>query len=124
MMVERPVYNRKFTEKKPAWLRKVLIKAYHGDKWKADNYGFSNSQLMTGYDHYDRIFDHVKYTTAGSVIIEPYPLSKNGFKALIQFCDENGLTFSVTGASPHNPGWTILIEICPEDKEEVEASKQ
>ena len=49
-------------------------------------------------------------------ISEPYNLSLETAKTLINFCEENNLTFNITGASWHFPGWTLRITIIKKDQ--------
>ena len=50
------------------------------------------------------------------VILEPYGISFEAIKKLIEQCDDNGLEFRIDGNSVHFTGWTIRIDISEKDK--------
>jgi hypothetical protein len=44
-------------------------------------------------------------------VSQPYGLTLNDMRALVEFCDAHGLDAAVTAGSWHFPGETLLIEI-------------
>ena len=52
-------------------------------------------------DHYKKMGD--------TLIAEPYSISKQDLKRLIQVCDTQGIDFWISGESTWNPGQTFKI---------------
>lgn len=43
------------------------------------------------------------------ITTQPYSLSSEKLKDMLEFCEEWGLEFTVSGLSWHYPGWTSLV---------------
>ncbi len=62
--------------------------------------------------HYEfPCYDHVRYYSKDSIILEPYNVSMNEIYELINICKENNLSFCVDGNSAHFPAKTFRIVI-------------
>ena len=53
-------------------------------------------------------FDHFAYN-GDELISEPYSLTLEELKKIIERCEEKGLTFYITGRSYHYPGETLRV---------------
>ena len=67
--------------------------------------------LISGYyvDHYYGLKD--KENGNEYIVLEPYGISFEDLKQLIEQCDSNGLFCRIDGHSQHFTGWTIKITI-------------
>jgi hypothetical protein len=57
-------------------------------------------------------FDHPGWV-GDALVSEPYRLTPQGVSALVNFCEQTGTMFTITGASHHFPTATLRIAIRP-----------
>lgn len=82
-------YHGSISRKPPAWLTAIIKK-------------------NRGMGDYIPCTDHRRYLNT-LVINEPYNAHMEDMRALIKFCDENGLSFRIDGESAHFPGRCFRI---------------
>lgn len=59
-------------------------------------------------DHFEKRKD--PKTGKIEYISQPYGLSYNDLKAMVEICEKHGIEFDIRGDSDHAPGWTIVVK--------------